>query len=445
MGRAVRPRNMPRVPRGGRDATSRARSLHYNSAVTSRRPTRRYAAFAVTAPGLADVAARELRDLGIGVDAVDGAGVAFEADFRTLAAANLQLRTVSRILVRVDEFRAATFHELEKRTARISWGDWLTPGRDVSLRVTCRKSRLYHSGAVAERVAGALAPFAGRVDAGDASHDESHEAGDAQRLVVRLLHDRCTISLDSSGALLHQRGYRLATARAPMRETLGAALLLVSGWVPGTPLVDPFCGAGTLAIEGAMLARRMAPGRSRDFALSAWPGADPSILAHLRHEARERERPAAGGPIFASDRDAGAIDAARANAERAGVAGDITFAVQSVSQLVAPGRAPVVAPEGARDGTAEGAPGGTPEGARTGAVVTNPPYGVRVGEGGDLRSLYARTGVVLRRSFVGWRLAMVAADRTLTGQLGIALRDVVQTSNGGLPVRFAVGEIEGAP
>ena len=397
--------------------TSRVATPHYTSPVTSRRSTRRYAAFAVTAPGLAELAARELRDLGVPVDAVDAAGVAFDADFRSLALANLHLRTVSRVLVRVDEFRAATFHELEKRTARIAWGDWLAPGRDVALRVTCRKSRLYHSGAVAQRVAGALAPFAGRVTEGDAGSEESHDADEAQRLVVRLLHDRCTISLDSSGALLHQRGYRLATARAPMRETLGAALLLASGWVPGTPLVDPFCGAGTLAIEGAMLARGMAPGRRRDFALSAWPGADPAVLARLRDEARARERPSAGAPILASDRDAGAIEAARANAERAEVAGDVFFSVQSVSHLA------------------------PPEGAIAGAVVTNPPYGVRVGEGGDLRSLYARTGAVLRRGFVGWRLAVVAADRALTGQLGIPLRDVVQTSNGGLPVRFAAGEI----
>lgn len=385
--------------------------------MTSRRPSQRYSAFAVTAPGLAELAAHELRGLGITVHDVEAAGVAFEGDFRTLVVANLQLRTVSRVLVRVDEFRAATFHELEKRTARIPWGDWLSPGRDVSLRVTCRKSRLYHSGAVAERVAGVLAPFAGRVSEGQGGPEEAEEAGEAQRLVVRLLHDRCTISLDSSGALLHQRGYRLATARAPMRETLGAALLLASGWVPGTPLVDPFCGAGTLAIEGAMLARRMAPGRGRDFALSHWPSADPSLLARVRAEAAARERPAAGAPIVASDRDAGAIDAARANAERAGVAGDITFAVQAVSHLVPP------------------ADGGA------GAVVTNPPYGVRVGDEGDLRSLYARTGTVLRRGFAGWRLALVAADPALTGQLGIALHEAVRTSNGGIPVRFVVGDI----
>lgn len=385
--------------------------------------TSRYAAFAVTAPGLSDLAAGELGRLGIAVGEVEPAGVAFEGDLRTLAIANLHLRSVSRVLVRVDEFRAATFHELEKRTARIDWTRLIAPGRDVTLRVTCRKSRLYHSGAVAERVAGVLAPLVGRVTVGasEAAGDSGEPNDDDRQLVVvRLLNDRCTISLDSSGALLHQRGYRLASGKAPLRETLGAALVMASGWEPGTPLVDPFCGSGTLAIEAAMLARRLPPGRGRPFAFERWPLVDPSVVARVRDEARARTLPSAVAPIIASDRDAGAIEAAMANAERAGVAGDITFIVRAVSHLMPP-----------------------PGLHRPGAVVTNPPYGVRVGGSGELRNLYARTGAVLRASFAGWRVAVVSADPRLTGQLGFALRDAVKTSNGGIPVTFAVGEVPG--
>ena len=258
--------------------------------MTTHRSTIRYSAFAITAPGLSGFAAGELTALGVRVGEVDGAGVAFEADARTLARANMRLRTVSRILVRIDEFRAATFHELQKRAARIEWGRWIAPGREVTVRVTCRKSRLYHSGAVAQRVAERLAPIAGRVvsGAGDTaadSGDEPNDVADAQLLVVRLVNDRCTISLDSSGALLHQRGYRLASGKAPLRETLGSALLLASGWVPGEPLVDPFCGSGTLAIEGAMMARRIAPGRRRHFAMERWPAIDREIVDQVRAEA----------------------------------------------------------------------------------------------------------------------------------------------------------------
>ncbi|MEP7380395.1 MAG: class I SAM-dependent RNA methyltransferase [Gemmatimonadota bacterium] len=385
--------------------------------------TVRYEAFAIVAPGLAPLAAEELAALGIPPVSVEAAGVEFATDQSGLARANLHLRTVSRVLVRVDEFRAATFHELEKRTARIDWGRWLEPGRDVSLRVTCRKSRLYHSGAVAQRVAAQLAPAAGRVSTGGAAPDgtgtdETDDDGDAQLLVVRIHHDRCTISLDSSGALLHQRGYRREAGKAPLRETLGAALLLASGWVPGAPLVDPFCGSGTLAIEGALLARGMAPGRLRGFAFERWPGHDAEMMGRIRQKAATRETASVPGMIVASDRDAGVIAAARENAERAGVAADIHFDVRAVSSLALPAEVTGV-----------------------GSVVTNPPYGVRVGEAGELRNLYARTGAVLRTVCPGWTLALVSADRRLVGELGIPLVDRLRTSNGGLPVTFATGEI----
>lgn len=386
-----------------------------------------FQAFAVTAPGLAPFAALELSALGIDPGTVDAAGVAFAGDLRAVARANLELRAVSRVLVRVDEFRAATFHELEKRSARIEWARWLSPGREVSLRVTCRKSRLYHSGAVAERVATELARHGARIAAllkpddepdDETAGEEREEAHDAQLLVVRLLHDRCTISLDSSGALLHRRGYRQATGKAPLRETLGAALLMASGWEAAMPLIDPFCGSGTIAIEAAMMARRMPPGRSRRFAFERWPGVDPALMPRLRAQASARELPSAPAPIVASDRDAGAVDAARANAERAGVADDIAFHVRTVSSLALPAGAE-----------------------RTGAVVTNPPYGVRVGDVRTLRNLYARTGDVLRTVCPGWRVALVASDRRLVGMLKLSLDEHVRTNTGGLSVTFAVGRV----
>ncbi len=395
----------------------------------------RLQAFAVTAPGLAPLTAQELSSLGLAPSEVEGAGVSFEADLAGVARANLELRTASRILVRVDEFRAANFHELEKRTARIDWSRWLSPGCEVSLRVTCRKSRLYHSGAVAERVVkeleqvsvraaapGGSASSAAGGAASNAPAEEWESEGASQLLVVRLLHDRCTISIDSSGALLHRRGYRMATGKAPLRETLGAALILASGWVPGTPLLDPFCGSGTIAIEAAMLARRLSPGRLRSFAFERWPGVDPALMVRLRRDAAARERSSAEAPIVASDRDAGAIEGARENAERAGVARDIVFEVRAVSSLTVP-----------------------ESGATVGAVVTNPPYGVRVGDGRTLRNLYARTGAVLRTVCPGWRVALVASDRRLVGELKLPLEDRVRTSNGGLPVTFAIGEVPASP
>lgn len=377
----------------------------------------------VTAPGLAPLAARELSSLGMDAGEIEPAGVPFEGGIGDIARANFELRTASRILVRVDEFRASNFHELEKRTARIDWSRWLAPGREIALRVTCRKSRLYHSGAVADRVGAQLVNTGLNLTlratgAANGDDDDGDEGRESQLLVVRIFQDRCTISIDSSGELLHRRGYRLGGGKAPLRETLGAALILASEWEPGTPLLDPFCGSGTIAIEAAMIARRLAPGRTRHFAFERWPGVNAKVMTELRKDAAARELASAATPITASDRDAGVIAVARENAERAGVSADIDFAVRAVSSIAVPERAMAV-----------------------GAVVTNPPYGVRVGDAGTLRNLYARTGDVLRGAFPGWRVAMVSYDRRLVGSLKLSLEERVRTNNGGLAVSFAVGRV----
>jgi len=212
--------------------------------------------FAVSAPGLAKFTALECRSLGLlgdvspgeidPVDAEETGGVAFRGDFRQIYQANLHLRTASRVLLRLGVFYAAAFSELRKKASRLEWERFLKPGQPVSLRVSCHKSRLYHSDAVAERVAGAIGDRLGVQPA--FSKDKDDEASAAQLVVVRLVHDQCTISLDSSGELLHRRGYRLATAKAPLLETLAAGLLMACEWDGVSPLLDPFCGSGTIAI-----------------------------------------------------------------------------------------------------------------------------------------------------------------------------------------------------
>lgn len=383
-------------------------------------PTLPFEAYAIAAPGLAPLVAAELTSLGIAIGDVDAGGVAFRANSKSLYSVNLNSRLASRVLVRVGEFRAANFHELEKRSARIAWDEWIAPGRAVALRVTCRKSRLYHSGAVAERVAGALSQVtqsvAMRESDGEGEEDEPATPNEEpQRILVRLLHDRCTISIDSSGALLHRRGYRRAIARAPLRETLASAMLVGCEWDGSPALLDPFCGSGTIPIEAALIARRIAPGRNRAFGFQQWPSYNATSWREVMERARERERVSAV-PIQGSDRDAGAIDAALANAERAGVVGDIEFKKASASSI-----API---------------------APRGLVLTNPPYGVRVGGGGarDLRDLYARLGAVLRRDFGDWKFAMLSPDRRLEGQLGVRLREVLRTRNGGIDVRLVASD-----
>lgn len=367
--------------------------------------------FAVTAPGVEFITAAELARLGRRPTVVEG-GVEFEAGPEDWARANLWLRTANRVLVRVAEFRARTFFELERQAKRIAWGRFLAPGAQVAFRVTCRKSALYHSDAVAQRLFEAL----GERVASPSRVEPSDEATTpAQLFVVRLFKDVCTVSVDSSGDLLHMRGYRQAVGKAPLRETLAAALLLASSWDGGAPLEDPFCGSGTIPIEGALIARRIAPGLRRSFAFQRWPDFDSARWRSLLTRAEETALTTSPVPIVGADRDAGAIRSSIANAERASTQNDVSFEIRAISD-VPPRNAP-------------------------GLLATNPPYGVRVGDAKQLKNLYARFGDVLRHSRSGWHLMMLAADATLVRQTRLSLETSFRTSNGGIPVQALTGRV----
>ena len=354
----------------------------------------------------------------------EGGGVAFEGGRREIYRANLWLRTASRVLVRLGEFSAVNFPELRKKAGRLEWERFLIPGQAVTLRVTCRKSRLYHSDAVAERLAGAIGDRLGKppVFVPRPAEKTPGELPASQSppvlIVARLVHDRCTISIDSSGELLHRRGYRLATAKAPLRETLAAGMLLAAGWDPTAALLDPFCGSGTIPIEAALMKLGVAPGRARRFAFMDWPDFDKPLWEALLAEGQGKA-PAGKATILASDRDAGAIESALSNAERAGVAGEIAFTCRAVSDALA----------------------GAPPGSGIGWVVTNPPYGVRISADKDLRNLYARFGSRLRESFPGWQVAILCNDERLVRQTGLRLDTSLSLVNGGVVVRLARGVV----
>jgi putative N6-adenine-specific DNA methylase len=377
--------------------------------------------FAIVTPGLEPLALAEAQRLGIpaGLEP-DGGGLAWRGDLRSVLTANVGLRIASRVLVRVASFEATSFAELERQARRIPWARMVSAHGTVRFRVTCRKSRLYHSDAVAQRLGDAVlrAVPGTKVARTKSTDDDATPEDDAQLFVVRLFHDQCTVSADTSGELLHRRGWRQATAKAPLRETLAAALLEASGWDGSAPLVDPLCGSGTIVIEGALMARGIPAGARRRFAVERWPGVPPTLGAWVRSELAGRGAVASLPVLAGSDRDEGAIRAAEANAERAGVQSDLTLAVQNLSAAV------------------------FPESAR-GWMVTNPPYGVRVGETDRVRNLWARLGQVLRDRAVGWRVALLSPGAELERQLGVPMRLVAQTSNGGIPVRLVVGEVEG--
>ncbi|MDQ6612558.1 MAG: class I SAM-dependent RNA methyltransferase [Gemmatimonadota bacterium] len=371
-------------------------------------------AFAVVAPGLAPMVADELFALGNRSLEVVDAGVSFAATPRDLARANVWLRTATRVIVRLAKFEATDFATLERKAKTVPWSRVLRKGAVVQTRVTCKKSRLYHSDAVAQRIArGIEFQIAGcRVESKTADEELEVDANtqQPQLIIVRFDHDICTISADSSGALLHRRGWRQAVAKAPLRETLAAALVTASGWDARQPLVDPFCGSGTIGIEAALKARNIAPGMARTFAMDHWPDINAGLMNSIKRDAKAEARPQAELRIMLSDRDAGACAAARANAERAGMLDCIEIETQSLSETE------------------------LPKIAATGFVVTNPPYGVRVAGAQDLRSLYQRLGDVMREGGKGWHLTLLAAERAMAAQTRLQLHMKLRTTNGGLPV-----------
>lgn len=375
--------------------------------------------FAVSAPGLAQFTAAELAALGLkpSISAALGeeGGVTFQGGQPEIYLANLHLRTASRVLLRLGDFYAAAFSELRKKASRLPWETTLRPGQSVALRVTCHQSKLYHSGAVAERVAGAIGDRLGK-PAQVVKFDED-DAETPALVIVRLVNNQCSFSLDTSGAHLHRRGYRQAVAKAPLRETLAAGLLMAAGYTGETPFLDPFCGSGTLPIEAAMIARRMAPGRLRRFAFMDWPDFDLNLWKETVQNAEAQIR--TGNPLIqGSDRDAGAIQMARANADRAGVLESIEFSHQAVSAIHPP--------------------------AVPGFVVTNPPYGVRVRSAHDLRNLYEQFGKVLRLNCPGWQAAILCSDNILLGHIGLTYNQHFSFNNGGIQVHLACAKVPGA-
>ncbi len=405
--------------------------------------------FAVCTPGIEAFTTQELEGLGVSVRSaaeegpdIETGGVEFEGSILDVYRSNLYLRTASRILVRLGSFRAAGFPELRRKAARLPWEEYLAADRHVSIRVACHKSRLYHQRAVAERIAGAISDrikFSVRViapypsgscqDRPDApclprpwngeGEDTLNETGGPpvppQLIIVRLVSNHCTISIDSSGELLHRRGYRLATAKAPLRETLAAGMIMASGWDTVSPLLDPFCGSGTIPIEAALMARRVSPGRGRRFAFMEWPAFDGDAWRSLLSEIPQVHHPPSP-EIKASDRDAGAIRTAQANAERAGVSDCIDFSCRAVSSI-------------------DPSPG-------PGWVVTNPPYGVRTKTDRDLRNLYAQFGNVLRAKCPGWRVSVLCASVQLLHSIGLQWEQEFSWITGGLKVRLVQGTVK---
>ncbi|MBN2497374.1 MAG: class I SAM-dependent RNA methyltransferase, partial [Deltaproteobacteria bacterium] len=267
-------------------------------------------AFAACAPGLEELVSSELAALGATGILRCAGGAEFTADPRLVMRANLHLRTASRVLLRLAHFPVFHLAQLDRRARRVDWACFLPLDTPIAVRASCKRSKIYHSGAAAERVL--KAAIAG------ARARPAREGEAAIHISARIQANQCSLSLDTSGAPLHQRGAKQEVYAAPLRETLAAAFLLLAGFDGTEPLYDPMCGSGSLAIEGAWIAMQRAPGLLRSFAFERLAGFDRRAWAALEDAARRQEVPEAGA-IFASDRAGAAVGTTRRNVQRAGL------------------------------------------------------------------------------------------------------------------------------
>lgn len=355
--------------------------------------------FVAIAPGLEPVLQAELSDLGLTSEARPG-GVQLTTDLAGLCAIHRWSRCAGRVTVEVGSCRATSLEELARGVRAMPWRDFVHPFQPIEVRVTTSGTRLHFPATLSKKVATGIADaLKGPRIPGDRP---PREAAD---VLLRIEGDRAHLSADASGELLHRRGWRLATAKAPLRENLAAAVLRLAGWGPDEALVDPMCGSGTFAIEAAGIAMGHAPGKGREFAFLRWPSVDKRVW----DDPGAWTKPPLGAPrpILAGDRDTGAIDATQQNAKRAGVANRIRVEHASFADLEPP--------------------------ATEGLVVMNPPWGGRIG-GQDPIGAYRGIGQVLRERWPGWRVALLTPEARLAGATGLAFAQITQFPSGGTRV-----------
>jgi putative N6-adenine-specific DNA methylase len=331
-----------------------------------------YNLVATSSFGLESVVARELGELGFSDLHVENGKISFAGNDKDLAVCNIRLRCADRLLVRMAEFRAADFEELFQGTRQIPWEDIIP--RDGKMHVTGKsiKSGLFSVPDCQSVVKKAIVEAMKR----KYRNQVFPETGPTYRIEVALYKDTATITLDTTGPGLHKRGYRTETGEAPLRETLAAALVLLSRWKPGRVLADPLCGSGTIAIEAALIGRRIAPGLHRPFVSEAWPAIPRQAWVEARDEARA-EIISSDVRILASDIDAALLKGAQGNAKRAGVIDCMSFEARPLSEFRS--------------------------GEKLGCLICNPPYGERLGEVKEAEKIYKTLGHVYEQ-LDGWSL-----------------------------------------
>ena len=372
--------------------------------------------FAATAPGFEMVCRDELKSFlpaGIHIAVVEG-GVEFSGRLPDCYLANLKLRTANRVLMRIRSFYAADFRQLEKNLQDIPWELYIHPGATNRIHATSRQSRLYHKEAIAERVQESISfCFAQK----RFPQEPCPAPADTRQIFVRVSQNDFTLSVDSSGELLHKRGIKPHAARAPLRETIAAAALMLAGYTGAEPLIDPMCGSGSFSLEAALMAQQIPPGWYRDFAFMNWPSFQPGRWKHLRREAEMKFRHITTPAIFATDRDEQAINTLKENLSRQGLVDVVATSTRNFFDF---------SPKEITD--------------RPGLVALNPPFGRRMGSRQESNTLFTDTCQWLEKEYRGWKFALIAPRISLIDK--VPFRSAAHILPlGGIKVALLTGKI----
>jgi len=316
--------------------------------------------------GLEALVARELKDLGYKDQIVENGKVTFKADLNAICRTNLWLRTADRVRLKVGEFTATTFDDLFEQTKALPWPEIIPPDAAFPVDGKSVQSTLFSisdSQAIVKKAV---------VESMKNRYKTSwfKEDGPLYRIEISILRDIATLTIDTSGAGLHKRGYRQAGSGAPLRETLAAALVFIARWQPGTTLIDPFCGSGTIPIEAALIGQNIAPGMNRNFAAEDWPTVPKSFWHEARRETHDLLSSNQILDLSGTDINPAAIKNARFSAVEAGVGDLIHFQVRPFSELSSK--------------------------KKYGKVICNPPYGERLGNQKEVESLYQEMGKIYK-------------------------------------------------
>lgn len=345
-----------------------------------------YTLVATSSFGIESVVAQELRNLGYQGLTIENGRVLFSGDDKDIARCNIWLRTADRVLIKIAEFKATGYDELFRAAQKVIWEEMIPLSGKMHVVGRSVRSRLTSVRDCQALVKKAIIQAMRR----KYNVDQFPESGPVYKIEISLLNDIGTITLDTTGQGLHKRGYREDTGKAPLRENLAAALVLLSRWTSSRVLADPFCGSGTIPIEAALIGKNIAPGVNRNFVSETWQHMTKKLWDDEREDARKQEN-SNSFRIFASDSDRLVLRKARDNAVNARVGDLIAFQLQSIENFSSA--------------------------KRYGCLICNPPYGERVGDQKEVERIYRSVGDVLSR-LDSWSFFILTSNQEFESYVG---------------------------